>query len=335
VRRAATILASKAVALLRYGEGGGVDADRLLASASITRPSLARAGQRVDLRSIVALWSQVGVHFGDADIGLKLALGESDADAFGVVGFRAMTSDTVREGLLAFVRHCNLVADGSDAHLVEGDDTLTFELTLPAVGGRVGGWMIDRALASCLLLLKRWTGEPLKPRRVTFRHAAPGDTDVYDRVFDCRVDYAQPANTIAFGRDVAGLRLRTAQADVARYLESVAMAAEADLPASDAGGAVAHAVRADLAHGLLPLAVVARRLGVSARTLQRRLLAEGLSYAGVADRVRRETAVRLVMSTALPLTAVRERLGYEDDRAFRRAFRRWTGSSPVELRRER
>ena len=79
---------------------------------------------------------------------------------------------------------------------------------------------------------------------------------------------------------------------------------------------------------------VARRLGVSVRTLQRRLLSEGLTYARVVDRVRRETAVRLVTSTTLPLADVREKVGFADERAFRRAFRRWTGSSPAELRRE-
>ncbi len=63
------------------------------------------------------------------------------------------------------------------------------------------------------------------------------------------------------------------------------------------------------------------------------MLAEGLSYNGVVDQVRRELAVELVVSSALPLADVQQRVGYSEERAFRRAFHRWTGASPAQLRR--
>jgi AraC-like DNA-binding protein len=83
------------------------------------------------------------------------------------------------------------------------------------------------------------------------------------------------------------------------------------------------------------LRVVARKLGVSARTLQRRLLAQSLNYQALVDSARREIAVPLVTSTTMAISLVRERVGYSEDKAFRRAFRRWTGSSPADLRRGR
>ena len=336
MRRLTTILASKAAALLQYGVDTGADPARLLASARLTAGSLARAGERVDSRSVVALWRDVGRYSGRADIGLELAEQESSAHAFGVVGFRAMTSPTVRDALMAFVRHSHLVVEGSEARLVEASDMLTFELELPYAEEPVGRWMADRAIASCLQLLRRWTGEPLRPRRVTFRHSAAAKTSSsYERAFDGPVGFERRANTIAFERAVADLRLHTAQADLASYLDSVVEAAAADQPGDDAGSAVSQLVRASLPQGDPGLPVVARQLGVSARTLQRRLMSEGLTYASVVDGIRREAAVRLVTSTVLPLAAIREKVGLADERSFRRAFHRWTGSSPAELRRHR
>jgi AraC-like DNA-binding protein len=312
----------------------GADPTRLLESARLAAGSVERAGERVDLRSVVTLWSDVGRCSGRADVGLELAERESSAHAFGVVGFRAMTSHTLHDALMAFVRHCHLVAEGSEAHVLASSDTLTFELVLPYGEEPVGRWMADRGIASCLVLLCKWTGEPLSPRRVTFRHAAPADTSSYERAFDCAVGFGRHANTITFEREVGDLRLRTSQADVASYLDSVADAAAAELPRDDAGGAASQVVRLSLSRGAPSLPEVARRLGVSVRTLQRRLLSEGLTYARVVDGVRRDTAVRLVTSTTLPLADVCEKVGFADERAFRRAFRRWTGSSPAELRRE-
>jgi len=78
---------------------------------------------------------------------------------------------------------------------------------------------------------------------------------------------------------------------------------------------------------------VARRLGLSVRTLQRRLGERGVAFRAVVEDVRRELAVRYIADRRTPLTDVAFLVGYSELSAFGRAFRRWTGSSPLAMRR--
>ena len=78
---------------------------------------------------------------------------------------------------------------------------------------------------------------------------------------------------------------------------------------------------------------VARRLGTSARTLQRRLEVEGTSFARLVDEVRRERAEAFLRANDVSVAEVSWLVGFSEQSAFTRAFRRWTGSSPTEFRR--
>lgn len=81
--------------------------------------------------------------------------------------------------------------------------------------------------------------------------------------------------------------------------------------------------------------VVANSIGFSARTLQRLLGREGISYSKLVDEVRLALARDLLDGTEYRLSEIAERLGYSDAAHFTRAFRRWTGKTPSEHRRDR
>jgi len=75
-------------------------------------------------------------------------------------------------------------------------------------------------------------------------------------------------------------------------------------------------------------ASVARRLGMSVRTLQRALASEGVTLSALVEEAKRNEACRLLVTTRDPLKEVARRVGYADVAAFCRAFRRWTGHTP-------
>ena len=80
---------------------------------------------------------------------------------------------------------------------------------------------------------------------------------------------------------------------------------------------------------------IAEALAVSVRTLQRRLIAEGTSYRETVESARMTVAKQELISSQRPLNEISELLGYSEQRAFRRAFREWTGCSPSEYRKRR
>ncbi|HWT12072.1 MAG TPA: helix-turn-helix transcriptional regulator [Allosphingosinicella sp.] len=87
-----------------------------------------------------------------------------------------------------------------------------------------------------------------------------------------------------------------------------------------------------LATGSVGIDQVARALGYSRQTLYRRLKAEGITFAALLDGLRRRLALRLVVDQGLPVKEAAYRLGFSDPAAFSRAFKRWTGKSPGEMR---
>jgi AraC-like DNA-binding protein len=77
---------------------------------------------------------------------------------------------------------------------------------------------------------------------------------------------------------------------------------------------------------------LARSLGMSSRSLQRRLSAEGVSFQGLLDEARKEAAARYVVGTALSLAEVAYLVGYSEPAPFHRAFKRWYGATPDQFR---
>jgi AraC-like DNA-binding protein len=90
-----------------------------------------------------------------------------------------------------------------------------------------------------------------------------------------------------------------------------------------------------MANGPMTLTQVARRLHLSERSLQRRLEAEGTRFAQLVDEVRRELALRYIADERLALGEVAYLLGFAEPSPFHRAFKRWTGTTPLAARRAR
>ena len=113
--------------------------------------------------------------------------------------------------------------------------------------------------------------------------------------------------------------------------------------AARAGSASCHrlvaSVRAQLMRqleqGCLGLSVLAQALHLSERTLRRRLSEQGTSYQVLLDDIRARTACELVQAGAQSLDAISTRLGFADTSCFFHAFKRWTGKTPMQFRRER
>jgi hypothetical protein len=197
----------------------GIDHHRLLAAAALTPASIDRADSRVPAQAVVALWSTLARWTRNPDLGLELAESDPVSAAYGLVGLRAMSSPTLGEALASFAKHVRLVSEEADATVLHDRNGTTFELALPAAPAVAERCMADRAFASCVLLSRRWTGETVRPRHVRFRHPRPGDLSGYRRIFDCDVQFGKATNAIVLDRDLSDRPLRTAQNDVAAYLE--------------------------------------------------------------------------------------------------------------------
>jgi AraC-like DNA-binding protein len=152
------------------------------------------------------------------------------------------------------------------------------------------------------------------------------------RLKDVAIRFDPPQHALRC--DAAALSIRLRNADP----EALAMArgqCEVEMTALGIGDEIVPKVRAVVSHpqgGYRPLPSVARQLGLSARTLKRRLAAEGTSFSVIIDERRAEAARLMVLTDGTSLDEIAAQLGYSHTSAFSKAFRRWTGLTPREFR---
>lgn len=329
-----TNLASLARAFVDWAESRGLDRRSLLLKASLDERTLEDPNGRVRCEAHLSLWQEAERALSDPEFSLRAA----DAlhpSSFGVVGLLAMTSDTVEESVFRAVQYGRLLQEDavSRAYVTDELFVIEFHLTEPAPPA-----VAACALAAYRVFMARWTGEPITPKNAFLTAAPPAGADVLERLFDCPIHFRHSVNALVFDRAVTKLPLTSSSRDVATYLDQMARSLLGSLETEGKRerrlqDAVGEAVRASITEGDLSIERVARRLGVSSRTLQRSLRAEGLEYRKLLDDTRFSMAAPLVTTSSLSIDEVAERLGYAESKAFRRAFRRWTGGvSPARLR---
>jgi AraC-like DNA-binding protein len=190
----------------------------------------------------------------------------------------------------------------------------------------------DMALASYLCLGRRWVGGDVVPTAVAFQHSRPDDISEYERLFRCTPQFSATKNRLVFEEATLALPLGTTDPEMLAYFEGKAQVALEVAQSATLEQRVRAAI--DRVLGVRPptLAHVARLLATSARTLQRRLAIEQLSFAALVDEVRRVRALQLLATRDVDLGTIAARTGYRDIGAFRAAVQRWTGQSPRDLR---
>jgi AraC-like DNA-binding protein len=178
-------------------------------------------------------------------------------------------------------------------------------------------------------------GAPRPPREVWLAHSPFHDPALYERHFGAPVRFSQPLNAILFDPRVLDEPIPRADALSLRYLESLAERLSAERPPPNPATLaerVRSAISSCLQEGEVSQERAARRLALSARTLQRRLQEEGTSFSDLHDEVLAVTAKALLRAPGRMIHDVAFALGYAETSSFYRAFKRWTGVTPEEWR---
>jgi AraC-like DNA-binding protein len=176
----------------------------------------------------------------------------------------------------------------------------------------------------------------IRPQRVEFEHARPEYARAYSAAFDCPVHFERGGNRLHYDRST--MHLPVASRDQRLYealhffLEDKLKSRKQD---DDLLGKLRHLVATSLHAGLPQLAGVARQLGLSERTLQRRLAEQGIVFNELVDGTRKAIALEYLRDRRYRLIDIAQIVGYSEASSFTRACRRWTDKSPTELRKHR
>jgi len=263
---------------------------------------------------------------------LGLAIGRHAAPRHaGVMGYIGLSCDTLGEAMLRFERYHRLVYDGNPATMAAHGEVVS--LSWDVEHGYPGQLADETAIAAFLTLIHKLVGTPLYPRAVNFVNPAPADLRPYEDFFQCKVTFG---GSITYGTFPFSFLLQPiAHSDpgLRVLLESQADSLLRALPNNDSfQKALKEALVRSLHDGMPTLEQVASRLTISTRTLQRRLEEMELNFQRLLDRTRAELARGYLLDGHLSLSEIALLLGYSEQSAFNRAFKRWTGQTPKSLR---
>ncbi len=326
---AGTLSAHVLLRVVEFCKKRGVDPDRLCEDAGTNLQHLRAPDARVPYATVAQLGQLALEATNEPNFGLLLAQDVEDPENFDVGLLVLMASADVRAALNRFIDHQRYWGDGDRATLHEVEDGIFIRYALAGAQGEYARHSHECALAEIVLGIRTLTGQPLRPTHIRFPHPKPSSTAEHERIFCCPIEFCQPAAEVALSNDLLHTKLPHANATFLSIFERQLDAALARLPSeSSVSNTVREAARAALAGGNCTLTDTARVLGMSSRTLQRHLRAEGTSFAEVIDALRRELALAYVRKR-MPIVDVAHLLGYADTTAFHHAFQRWTGTSPA------
>lgn len=254
-------------------------------------------------------------------LGLSLQVGHLD-----LVGMLLMSCETLGEATDQLLEYYPIVGDGGDFQLEhQGDDCLLIYEPLYRTRRRER----VEAVMACVLNLARWiTGGVFEVRRVRLTSQPAAAPAEYQSLLQGPVEFDAPANALVFAPALQATALIQANAEMRDHLKPLADQALARLGEGGFSRQVQAVVRREPRWGKER---VAEELGMSGRNLVRKLQEEGTSFKLLRSTLLQQLAEQQLAAGA-GVAAVAEQLGFSDESAFAKAFKRWAGQTPSQYR---
>jgi AraC-like DNA-binding protein len=318
-------------ALVGAIERAGASRDRFLSAAGIDQRSIDDGDVRLPVGAYLRVIDAALEVSGDPALGLHMGE-QARSVMFDVVGPLAEHASTLRQSLESTARYSRLLAAGHEPELHE--EGALAVVRFPSLRGDFTAVRLtaEFAMAALLPMLRQFAGEGTRPESVDFAYAAPPHVAEYQRIFGDRVRFGRQLTAMSFPR--AWLE----QAQLYHSPELYALLktqADRTLDRLDRDASLRERVERVLTQAeprQLTMDEVARQLEMSARSLRRRMLAEGLSYGDLVTRSRINAAKRMLQSPSISIQETAHAMGFASAAAFHRAFKRWTGMTPKQYR---
>ncbi|MEV0028281.1 AraC family transcriptional regulator ligand-binding domain-containing protein [Nocardia sp. NPDC050793] len=304
----------------------GADREKLIRETGLPEWTMAGDDMHLPSHTFSRLW-ELGAHaLGDPAVALQVAR-RYELTSLGLYDYLFSTAPTLGAGLATCGPYVSAVSTNHRFDLrAENEHETT--LYLDIIDGEGVGRDLTQlwGLGAVLSRARRVVREPLAPVRVALRQQAPADHRAYVEVFGtAAIEFDAAVDSMTFRSSDMDLPLTTADPVLAKILRPLADALPPPPPLPSAWPQrVAEALAVALDAGDASLNRVARRLAISPRTLQRRLMEAGTTWRKELDRARDARLRQASAAGSLSKARQAQLLGYSDAGSMRRAARRWS-----------
>jgi AraC-like DNA-binding protein len=310
----------------------GVVLEPLLRSAGLSANQINRKGIRIGVSSQIRFLELAAKALNDPLLGFRLAC-DADFRFAGLLYYVAASSETVGDALDRAARYSSIVNAGVVLKRFEARN-LTISLRYAGVIRHSDRQQMECWATAIIRFCRDSTESHLNPIAVHFVHPRLPQSFQIDKFFGCRIKFSANTDRIVFDKKAKQLRLVAADPYLNEMLLHYCEQALAYRRAKEGPLqiAVENAMAPLLPHGGAQLEVVAQTLGVSSRTLARRLAAEGPSFGEILSQLRSDLATRYLSDPNLPISEIAWLLGYKSVGAFSHAYKRSTEMNPSKMR---
>jgi AraC-like DNA-binding protein len=311
-----------------------LDLGLLVTNSGLTVRQIEDSNVRLAVRNQIKFLNSVADALNDDFLGIRLAQ-ELDLRELGLLYYVLASSETLGDALRRVARYSTIQNEGVRISYRERD-SISIAFRYVGVSRLSDRHQIEFFITTLLRVCRHITGRQVSPSSVKLIHRRSDLPTKIKELFGCEVRFGGNADEVVYPKPAKSMPVVNAD----RYLNNLlAKYCEETLSQRRVRPEawrlrVENAIAPLLPHGQPETADIAQRLGVSQRTLARRLASEDVTFFEVLDAFRADLARRYLTEPGLSVSEIAWLLGYRETSAFSRAFKRWTGKSPAQARTE-
>lgn len=306
----------------------------ILAEAGIDLRTLHSEGPVLPYEKMAKFFEMASELVGEDLLGFHFGQSRDARDA-GLLGYVGLSSPTVLAAMRNLERYSRVFSDAVQIQTSELEASGIVSWQFRASPNVYQRQFTEFSITNLWRTLQIFTGQHLVPQGVAFQHPRNANVKEFSAFFGCDVEFAAPDTRFQFKLADLHLTLRTADDRLLEILQTNCkeVLSRREIAPPTLIERVERLIVDRLTSGEAELETVAMELGQSKRTLSRRLAEIGVSFNELVDGLRRELALTYLRDSKFSMTEIAFLLGYTEVASFSTAFKRWTGMTPSQARR--
>lgn len=309
-----------------------LSAHTLLRECGLDPIVLRRQDLLVDYARVGQVLNLAAERSGHQQFGLQLSQ-QRDYLVFGPFGLLLSQAESVHDLVRITNQYAHLHVTGIRLHAEEKGEDVLLHYHLNLARSMDQRQLIELGVGVVFRAAQLFFAQHWQPHYVTFAHAEPHSTEVYQRIFNVPVLFAQHSNSIVADKTILTAKPNEQRHLLKHYLTREYGGTESYRPINYVERCQ-QVLRSLLATGEANLNTVASILDMHPRQLQIKLHSKGATFRTLLEALRFEEAKQQLTLTNIRITDLALSLGYADETAFSRAFKRWSGMAPQKWRQQ-
>ncbi len=314
----------------------GLPPQHLLERYGLHAPQLVARDNRISIPKFMRIGHEAIRLSKNPRLGLAMGQHSLITDS-NLAGLAALSAPTIGEAITTLTRFQRLNSVNARGHsrfyLENADESGIFHFYSISPYNAYNYFVVDFMLASMATLCEWLSGKNGLLRRVEIEYEAPPDSEIFESIFDCPVQFSAPRNALTLRPGKHAVVNRFANQGNFLALTQLCQERTETLQRGQSfKQKVVELIGPELSSQHISIERIARKMGLASWSLRRRLGMEGYRFQDLLDETRCEMAKSYVRDTQHSFTEIAYLLGFANPSGFQRAFKRWTGLSPGEFR---